>query len=854
MALESSKMKLIKAEEHDDFSFERLINTNWDKIEEDLAERGVNIDWFHDQSRYGNDHTMAFTKAQATGKVVFIPNKDYNVTTDINLNQFYGYGTVKKNGVKLAIANPLVATSGGATQEAVQVLAAQVEKTTKSQRVVDIAQFNIKSGSFNHKPPYSVAEYEIAYNNMEGFKMAFAYYKAIGVTSILFPTGFYPFCYRNPSGGDFNANTGWEIKIPSNMDIDFGGSTMKVIFDSLNKNPYDKSPVTVEPWKLTGKVFSYDQTHETNLRNGILAGDRYDRAYSTATTAGSGFNNEQGQEQTYGFIVQRGSQNNSLINMTICGFMGDAVTGNGSHDATLGTVITSPPFYPGYIGTDGTVKTDIAGAYSTNMLDVNIMTGQIMMVTNIGYTRIPNFVNQIFDMSFYNKDNVFLSQEQSEHLSLINMPVGTKFIRISIFNETPALESITNKVFRITPPQPAFFTLNRCNIFDNNRGGLSNLPHDVLVQDCHIYENGKGGKMGWKQFPDTTRYGINCEDAVSRKLTVRGGSIHDVGSAILVSAKDVVVTDVNIKNCDFAAMGVVFSNRVFFKNNSVFKVLIFMSVDPATGLDRTITMEGNVIEECQDYMTGDLETRLTLLDNNNALKSSVFKVPKAKGLRVEIPVQRKPIQTSNSITGELIDTKINIINPRVATTGIVVKMGKTSQRNTFNLNDYNIGGNYEIYGTKITGGFIFSQANPENNIVKDSELAPVGHNENYYSDADTTRTTTMTNTTLRDSSLTTAHFFSLNKNSGPAAGKVLNSKFVFEDCIILIDKPSTLRLFNITPTQLTGGVLNVRIEFKNCKFINNTATNVALANTETAATTKSIVGCTFTGNFGFTNN
>lgn len=103
----SDKMNLTKGDQGSPFNFDLLINDNWDKIDSEFTDRGVNVEWFHEPALYGTNHTVAFTLAQKTGRTVFVPDKTYNVTTDIDLSKFYGYGRVLKNGIAQPISNPL---------------------------------------------------------------------------------------------------------------------------------------------------------------------------------------------------------------------------------------------------------------------------------------------------------------------------------------------------------------------------------------------------------------------------------------------------------------------------------------------------------------------------------------------------------------------------------------------------------------------------------------------------------------------------------------------------------------------------------------------------------------------------
>ena len=128
------------------------------------------------------------------------------------------------------INKPTISGGGNVSSEAVI--------NTKS-ITIDLDKYGIVEGDLSHKAPYSDEEYEIAYNNMEGFKTALNDLSSQGYSKIYLPRGTYIMCYRNPTGTNvWSYNRGWEITIPSHTDFDLNGSTIRVIYDSNNKKPY----------------------------------------------------------------------------------------------------------------------------------------------------------------------------------------------------------------------------------------------------------------------------------------------------------------------------------------------------------------------------------------------------------------------------------------------------------------------------------------------------------------------------------------------------------------------------------------------------------------------------------------
>lgn len=110
----------------------------------------------------------------------------------------------------------------------------------------------------------------------------------------------------------------------------------------------------------------------------------------------------------------------------------------------------------------------------------------------------------------------------------------------------------------------------------NQRGGMSNLPNDVLVKDCYIHNNGNAGD-GMVQYYDTTRFGIDIEDIWIHKITIDGSRIMDNFNNLLFRCGNVVLKQSIIGNVyamnqvvDFYAEQCVFPGNVKFENPTPF--------------------------------------------------------------------------------------------------------------------------------------------------------------------------------------------------------------------------------------------------------------------------------------------
>src|SRR5688572_18743930 len=91
--------------------------------------------------------------------------------------------------------------------------------------LIELSRWNITQG-FPGKP-YTNADYVRANANIQGINNAMQFAKNSGYPGVILPKGFYAICYPRV------------IKMLSNLTLDLNGSTLKVIYDSDRKSPFD---------------------------------------------------------------------------------------------------------------------------------------------------------------------------------------------------------------------------------------------------------------------------------------------------------------------------------------------------------------------------------------------------------------------------------------------------------------------------------------------------------------------------------------------------------------------------------------------------------------------------------------
>ena len=134
--------------------------------------------------------------------------------------------------------------------------------------LIELDRWNIKQGL--PVKPYTAADYVTADANIQGINNAIQYAYSNGHTSIVLPRGQYALCYPR------------EIKMVSNMTFDLNGSTLKVIYDSDRKSPFD-TRTTTDYYNFKGNSIVFENVTNAHLIGGTIIGCRDDRSFSNVT-------------------------------------------------------------------------------------------------------------------------------------------------------------------------------------------------------------------------------------------------------------------------------------------------------------------------------------------------------------------------------------------------------------------------------------------------------------------------------------------------------------------------------------------------------------------------------------------
>lgn len=420
--------------------------------------------------------------------------------------------------------------------------------------VVELEKWGITKGI--PAKPYQDADYYMADANIQGINNAIKYARDEGYPEVVLPKGEYTVCYPR------------EIKIPDGIELKMPFSKLKVIYDSNRKSPFDNRLGT-DYYNFVGNTISFARAEHSRIVGGEIEGCRIDRSFAHP--------DEVKVEHSYGIVFKESAVFNQIEHCKVHDFMGDNVSFNstgyiGYTEFDEGCTVESLDYITGSPKAVTTPKTLI-----TKMLNIQFDTQkptEFMFVAGSGYTRHTSLTNKFFDIFFYSKDNNFIGVHKRRRIySDIEIPVGATKYRLQFFDEvTPRQHALTIWFGRV----PSHNIVSQCEIFGGHRGGITlGGSHNVLYKNV-IRSNGKGlAKFldGKPIFNDSTRYGVNMEDAYGSKCKIDDNEIFDCFNGVLLGCYDVEVTNNHIHDTDFVAINLYALSHAKIKDNYLYNNL-----------------------------------------------------------------------------------------------------------------------------------------------------------------------------------------------------------------------------------------------------------------------------------------
>ncbi|MED3939507.1 right-handed parallel beta-helix repeat-containing protein [Priestia megaterium] len=656
---------------------------------------------------------------------------------------------------------------------------------SSSAYVIDIERFGIIQGI--PSKPYKNADYGKAYANVLGINRAIKYASVNGFAAVVLPKGSYAICYPQT------------IFMANNMTLNLNGSTLKVIYDSDNKSPYDPRTGT-DYYNFTGVSFTFSRVNHAHIINGKIIGDVYDRSFVNP--------NEKAVEGSYGVSFTDGSSYCSVSHCDISGYMGDNI------NLTSQGIIRSAP--------TGAVLGDIdsKGAVipATTTVITNLITipasgdglpFKVLSMAGQGYSRQTSLNKKEFDVFYYKADDTYIGVLKNMRVQFpISIPPTAAKYRLKFYNESDPAKNFN--IFIDYGGVPSHNVIEYNEIYNGHRGGITMGGSYCAVRNNRIRNNGKFSNIfldGAPAFNDTTRYAINQEDSYGDNSIIKNNLITGGYHGILTRGYSVFIEGNVITNMD--GYGVVIYDQQYTNLTANYIRRAGILLFGASGhQNAAVNIAGNYIQGSFDVSN----TTYDVICKGNYFVDTIGSLGDAK---YENNIVRLVNVTGASIpTGTRIKNNLFYANPKdvvkpeiVINTvgpfmnnefnGLTIKFNRTD-RVALNLNEC------KVTNCDITNQYNYNSIILENCDLKDTVLKPININgsinNNFY---------TLINCNVESTQLT--NFFYLISN-------VLNGGSVIslENCNLSISNSDFKAIFdNKFPTNSISAIVkNNHIEYK----------------------------------------
>lgn len=710
------------------------------------------------------------------------------------------------------------------------------------------SEIGLVKGDSLSQPPFTSQEYTDAYNN--GMNLTNAIIAAFneGFSGIILERGSYPLTGNRGSTTLAPGSNGFAMHISGirNMDLDFNGSTLYVIYDSDNRNPYD---LTTEPiYELPFKLINFRECSFITIRNLELRGDNYMRSWAHGTA-------EDGDIGCYGITLSVNSQNFKIENYVGHGFRCEslAVGFKGYSDLKLDV------WDYGGIDDSGVDQAE-TGAFRTPLRDITTMTvvDNSVSIVGWGFTREIKFRNSRVKIFYYDNVGAFIYSEHTIQNKLNYLPEGTRYCRIVAYDdERTVSEGETHYNYcALTSGTPRNLEVVNCKFYNNMRGGIAGAANNTIIRHCVFHTIGDeiNAKYGWGVYGDTTKFAIDIEDGMPDFVMVENNRFENCGHAMLTPACQTLIFknnlcqdiyyNLSVLNCKYAdvsgnifnggsAIGgglevtsnLAFSERTTFVTNNQFKDNMFYAV--ATNNDKNTIMVSN-----NKYLNSEIK-----------LTGNVF-----SGLNYHydyVTAFQTPIEVTDVLQfDDYIKEKVGLTSWE----NIKIETKNKDSRAIFNINTT----------SNVRMPFADCLNVPSMHFISDTAYAGI----NFRWDASNTLTQNVNKAkfenlliTLGDAvSVATLPDLTINYNgvefinsqfamsrrvSSDAGDMVIN----FNDCKFDVTDLVDLRILNNNYAN-TGGTLTMN--FNNCHFTSNTSKTIAITTgTAIVGLTSDLIGCTF---------
>jgi parallel beta-helix repeat protein len=459
---------------------------------------------------------------------------------------------------------------------------------------IDLDKFGIKKGL--PSKPYADADYIQADKNIQGINSALQFAAANNYTEAVIPKGDYTLCYPR------------EISMVTGLNFNLNGSTLKVIYDSNKKSPFDNR-TTIDYYNFKGNSVVFSKVTNAHLFGGTIIGCRDDRNFSNPL--------EVAMEHTYGVLFQKSSSYCSIKNCIVRDYMGDNISFSSDSifnygEFDQGLTLSALDYSTGQPITS-------ANTLTTKMLNIpQDLTPKIhsLLIAGAGYARTTNLNSKELDIFFYDNTNKFVGVMKKRRIYTdISIPVNATKFRLQFYNENNVNKNLQYTI--MFGGIPHHNTVEKCEVFNGHRGGITLGGNYNKIVNNKIRDNGKGLVRfldGKPIFNDPTRYSINMEDSYGASCTIKDNEIYGSYHGILVGCYDVLIEHNHIYNIDYIAINLYSLVHATIKDNFLYNCQNNIGLMTSNFSAAFVNIEGNSFTGGNMNVTND-SYRVSLSNN-----------------------------------------------------------------------------------------------------------------------------------------------------------------------------------------------------------------------------------------------
>lgn len=557
----------------------------------------------------------------------------------------------------------------------------EIANLKNSTNVVDLKKYNITQADYT--TPFTVENYNVAYQNGLGFQQAIDDAKEKNIQELIIPPGNYPLCYHANSKDEYNT-----IINSDGIDIIANDCKFYVIYDEEGINPYyswTEDELTSnnnikESYRLSGSIFNTNR----DIIGAEIVGERVYRKNA----------NTKYMDKSYGIGLTTYTKGNKIKNCKIHHISGDGI-GCGKYMQQVATwlegadvLATAKKFdYSSKTFVDSTLSftSPRHSIYWADITKPFLIRGKNYFIWSIHPLKIHCFGGTKSGNTY--TEGEYLSTILVNQGEYFYFPKDTCFFYVEIVDSAEHEISATNTISMALGYGTYCDTvIEGCEIYANQRGGISNIPTGTIIKNCTIRCNG-GKYENMDAYYDGTQFGIDIEDVFIHSVTIDNCLFFENSNAILYRCHGIKILNSiiygNVSSLNYAID--------FYAENTRFKGNCNMNNGGASFGERIAIgcKFENKVADAIDIIQNSKEYKLPIASSDTL--GGVMPITKAKSMTQPVGVDEKGLlytepTTSSTGTSESASWKLIKEITTDGTTG-EVELSEDTEGNTLNLKE-----------------------------------------------------------------------------------------------------------------------------------------------------------------------